>query len=178
MHFPAKTMLIAAMNPCPCGYLGDSIRACTCAESAITRYSRRVSGPILDRIDMYVHVPRVDYDKLAGREKAEPSSRIRSRVKRARAVQASRFVNTSMVTNADMGPAELATHCILDETAKRILHSAATQMGLSARGYHRVLKLSRTIADLSDSHTIEVAHVAEALQYRARGPAAGSDGAG
>jgi len=167
--YPAKAMVVGAMNPCPCGYLGDPTRACTCPDSAVTRYARKVSGPILDRIDLHVEVPRVDYEDLAGDAAGEPSAAVAARVVAARERQAARLGETGLVVNAEMGPAAVEQHCRLDEAGRALLRRATAQLGLTARGYHRVLKLARTIADLADSEPIELAHLAEALQYRARG---------
>jgi len=175
MEYPAKAMVVAAMNPCPCGFLGDALKPCVCPEAAITRYARRISGPILDRIDVYVDVPRVEYDKLVEERPAERSACVRERVSAARARQAARFAGTGLLTNAEMGPAEVGVHCRLDQAGRELLRQATAQLNLSARGYHRVLKLARTIADLAACEAIDVAHVAEALQYRPRGHLAGAE---
>jgi magnesium chelatase family protein len=166
--FPAKFMLVGAMNPCPCGYAGDSVRECTCPPSAIAKYQRRLSGPLLDRIDIHVEVPRVQYEKLTGSGESEPSRAVRARVQAARERQHERFCGTTMVNNADMGPAEVRHYCLTDETAQGLLKSAMQQLHLSARAYHRTLKLARTIADLAGAETIGAIHAAEALQYRPR----------
>ncbi len=171
--FPANFMLVGAMNPCPCGYAGDTTHECTCSQSGIERYQRRISGPLLDRIDIFVDVPRVAYDKLEGTAPSgDPSVRIRERVERARAVQLERFSNSPLVANAEMTASDVRTFCqdALDDGARSLLRLATTQMGLSARAFHRVLKLSRTIADLAGSEAIASAHVAEAVQYRNRSP--------
>jgi len=168
LTFPANFMLIAAANPCPCGYFGDSLRPCTCSPSTVTRYARRISGPLLDRIDIHVQVPRVDYDKLTNAKPGELSAVIRERVQAARDRQEKRFASMSnkLVCNADMGPREVRQICLLDAESENLLKSAVRQMRLSARAYHRVLKLSRTIADLDGAQDIQARHVAEALQYR------------
>ena len=164
--FPASFMLIGSMNPCPCGYFGDPHRECTCSQSQVTRYGKRISGPLLDRIDIFVDVPRVEYEKLAGPADTEPSESIRARTEVARETQRTRFAGTGLLTNSEMGPNEVHEFCDLDEQATALIRSAMERMHLSARVYHRVLKLSRTIADLSRYDRITVAHIAEALQYR------------
>lgn len=168
LTFPANCTLVAALNPCPCGYYGDSERACTCSLGMIQNYRKRISGPLLDRIDINVEVPRVDYEKLTRTTPAESSAAIRSRVEMARARQQDRFAGTSLTCNADMGPAEIREYCVLPPEGQSLIRSAMRQMHLSARAYHRVLKVSRTIADLADSGAIQTHHLAEALQYRTR----------
>ena len=169
--FPANFVLVAAMNPCPCGYATDPARECTCSPSTIARYQKRISGPLLDRIDIHVEVPRVEYEKLTGQQEGERSAAVRARVNGARAVQARRFAGTQpqITCNAEMGPAEVRAHCAVDAAAQPLLRAATQRLQLSARAFHRVLKLARTIADLAESETITAPHVAEALQYRARG---------
>ena len=167
--FPANFMLAAAMNPCPCGYYGDSRKECTCTPSMVTRYQKRVSGPLLDRVDMFVEVPRVEYEKLVEDPAEEGSEAVRLRVEAARKVQAKRFEGCGLTDNAEMGSEEVWCFCKLEETAKGLLQAAMNQLSLSARGFHRVLKVARTIADLVGSEGIGVVHLAEALQYRPRG---------
>ncbi len=179
IKYPANFILVAAMNPCPCGYYGDTQKACVCSPVTISRYQKKLSGPLLDRIDIHIEVPRVEYEKLADNRLGEPSVNLRQRVERARQVQLARFEKylpppkdneqkkpQKILTNAEMGPAEVREFCALDTAATNLMKAATRQMALSARSYHRVLKLSRTIADLSGSETIQAAHVAEALQYR------------
>jgi len=169
MTFPANFLLVGAMNPCPCGYYGDNTRACTCSPTMISRYQGRLSGPLLDRIDLHVDVPRVEYDKLMSDERAETSAEVRKRVESAREHQRKRFEGRAgLYANADMGVSEIQQLCYLSPEAKQLLEISTKRMQLSARSYHRVIKLSRTIADLEDSRRIEVQHVAESLQYRPR----------
>jgi magnesium chelatase family protein len=168
LTFPAKFTLVGAMNPCPCGYFGDPSRECTCPLSMVSRYQKRLSGPLLDRIDIHIDVPRVDYEKLTDDRLGEPSEAIRNRVERARRAQRHRFEGTPMTSNADMGPAEVREYCQVDDAGRSLLRAAMEQLQMSARAFHRVLKLGRTIADLAGSVTIETAHLAEALQYRPR----------
>ncbi len=153
---------------CPCGFFGDPVRECRCAPSAVTRYQKRISGPLLDRIDIHLEVPRIDYEQLADRRPGEKSEAVRERVERAGAVQASRFAQVGILTNADMGPREVQLFARLDASGEQLMRTAVRQLALSARAYHRVLKLSRTIADLACSDQVRTEHVAEALQYRPR----------
>jgi magnesium chelatase family protein len=174
LTFPANFQVVGAMNPCPCGYYGDPVKPCTCAYAAITKYQKRVSGPLLDRFDIHIEVPRVDYDKLTSDDRLGVTSEtIRLRVEAARQIQRERFrlqeKPNPIACNADMRVAEVRRFCKLDETGESLVRAAMSQMNLSARGYHRVLKLARTIADLAGSETIQTPHVAEALQYRSRG---------
>jgi magnesium chelatase family protein len=167
--YPANFMLIAAQNPCPCGWHGDAERACTCSPALVARYQKRVSGPLLDRIDIHVEVPRVQYEKLSSDRLGEPSDAIRARVLAARRCQAERFRgHIRCRTNADMSAPEIRQFCRLDSAGQSLMKAAVRQLNLSARGYHRVLKLARTIADLAGAPQIGAAHLAEAVQYRPR----------
>jgi magnesium chelatase family protein len=168
LTFPANFTLVAAMNLCPCGYFGDPVKECTCSASTITRYQKRLSGPLLDRIDIHVDVPRVEFEKLTSNRLGEPSRAVRSRVEKARQFQETRLENSPRGTNGDMIPKEVREFCPLDNECQALIRSATQQLGLSARAYHRVLKLSRTIADLAGDATISPIHLAEALQYQPR----------
>jgi magnesium chelatase family protein len=168
--FPANFMLVAAMNPCPCGNYGDPVKVCVCSESTVSRYQRRISGPLLDRIDIFVEVPRIDYEKLASLTPAEPSGQIRGRIDRARQLQAERFAGRAAQCNSEMAPGDVRDFCQADlaEDVRSFLKLATTQLSLSARAFHRILKVARTIADVSGSAEITTAHLAEAVQYRQR----------
>jgi magnesium chelatase family protein len=161
-------MLVAAMNPCPCGYYGDPVKECKCSSVEITRYQKRISGPLLDRIDIFIEVPRVDYDKLTDDSRGEGSEQVQIRVEKARQVQLSRLKTSNITCNNEMTPVEVKDFCQTDSTAQSILRTAMKQLHLTARSFHRILKLSRTISDLDDSPIIKANHLAEALQYRQR----------
>ena len=156
------------MNPCPCGYHNDSEKECTCSISVVKGYQKKIFGPLLDRIDIHVEVPRVPFEKLSDKRTGESSAAVRERVERARAIQRERFKDTPLQTNSDMGSAEIRQFCPLDETSTHLVKSAMQQMHLSARAYHRILKLARTIADLDGEANIQPPHIAEAIQYRPR----------
>jgi len=160
--YPAKFILIAAMNPCPCGYANHPTKQCVCSSAQIRRYQRKISGPLLDRIDLHVEVPQLKYEKLASEKVAEESKLIRKRVERTRKIQRKRFSKT----NSEMTIPEIKQYCKTDEAGKSLLRKAVDKMNLSARGYHRILKLARTIADLAEEKNILKNHLAEALQYR------------
>ena len=162
MTFPAQFMLLASMNPCPCGFYGDSKRECRCSPNMITKYRNRISGPLLDRIDIHIEVPAVKYKEMAGEATGETSERVRQRVAAARAVQRDRFGHT----NARLTPKEMKQHCRLDADCQELLKMAMTELNLSARAYDRILKVSRTIADLDNASAIQSQHISEAIQYR------------
>jgi magnesium chelatase family protein len=166
--FPANFMLVGAMNPCPCGYYGDPFKECSCAPSLVSRYQKRISGPFLDRVDIFVEVPRIDYEKLTDDRLGEPSDRVQQRVTATRRRQQERFKGTRLTCNAEMTPAEVREFCQVEESAQSLLKAAMNQLNLSARAFHRVLKLARTIADQEDSDIIKAPHLAEAIQYRPR----------
>jgi len=164
--FPANFMLAAAMNPCPCGYYGDPFKECKCSAGEISRYHKRISGPLLDRIDIFIDAPHIDYEKLTEDKPAETSEKVRGRIKTAHEIQLERFKGTRLKCNADMTPKEVKESCTVESAAQSLLRAAMKQLHLTARAFHRVLKVSRTIADLEGSSIIKTYHVAEALQYR------------
>ena len=164
--FPAQFMLVAAMNPCPCGYFGDRVHSCRCSPSQIRSYQTKVSGPLLDRIDLHIEVPSVKYRALTGKEEGEPSAMIKKRVDAARERQEKRFGDSGVVTNARMTDRHIRSFCAIDEESHQLMEMAIEKLGLSARAMNRILKVSRTIADLEGLEKIESAHVAEAIQYR------------
>jgi magnesium chelatase family protein len=167
MTFPSAFMLVAAMNPCPCGHHGDPKRQCRCSPGQVERYRRKISGPLLDRIDLHVEAPAVEYAELTGMARAEPSATIRSRVLKAREIQMKRLSNSRKAScNARMSHAQLREHCMLDEQGNELLKNAMEDLNFSARGYDRILKVARTIADLAASDTIMPDHLLEALGYR------------
>ncbi|MCR5207853.1 MAG: YifB family Mg chelatase-like AAA ATPase [Eubacterium sp.] len=164
--YPSNIMLIAAMNPCPCGYLGHPTRKCSCTDAAKKRYSEKTSGPLLDRIDIHIEVQNIDYEQLSGRQKEETSAEIRERVNKARSVQLERFKGTGITCNAKMTPRATRQFCVLSAEADALLKQSFDSLGLSPRAYDKILRVSRTIADLEGSELIELSHVAEAIQYR------------
>ena len=161
-------MLIGAMNPCPCGYFGDPVKECSCSPAIVTRYQKRLSGPLLDRIDIHVEVPRVEYEKLASDVLLEASERIRARVEAARERQHQRFEGTRLRCNAEMGPGEVRGYCRLDDEGRGLLRSAMNQLQMSARAFHRILKLARTIVDLAGEEEIATVHLTEVIRHRLR----------
>ncbi len=166
VSYPSNLMVVAAMNPCPCGYYGHPSRQCTCTEAARKRYRDKVSGPILDRIDLHIEVEPVDYEKLSSRNKEETSAEIRKRVNKAREIQCKRFEGTDISCNAKMSPKVTKEFCVLTEEASNLLKLSFDKLGLSARAYDKILRIARTIADLEESESIELSHIAEAIQFR------------
>jgi magnesium chelatase family protein len=166
LTYPARFMLVAALNPCPCGFYGDPKRACACTPQQINHYRSRISGPLLDRIDAQIQVPAVRFQELAEEAGGERSVELRGRVLGARQRQARRFADAKIFANAHMTPRLLKEHCALTPETHRLLEAAMERLGLSARAYHRILKLARTIADLEGEDHLAPAHVAEAIQYR------------
>ena len=166
LTFPANFQLIASMNPCPCGYYTDSVKECTCSPGEISRYRKRISGPLLDRIDIHIEVPRLEADELFKRTPGEPSEAIRGRILGARGMQRERFADTDFHSNTQMTPKAMHRFCQLDSDVESLLRQAIDQFALSARAHDRIVKLARTIADLDGSEDIGVPHIAEAVQYR------------
>jgi len=168
VHFPARFILIASQNPCPCGYASDPDQLCNCSASVLLKYQKKISGPILDRIDLHVEVPRLKFEKISTSENSETSETIRKRIEIARQIQLTRFVNTKIITNSEMGNDEIKKFCQLDSDSFGLLGEAVDKMHLSARTYNRILKISRTIADLDSSQNIQLKHLAEAIQFRVK----------
>ncbi len=166
LTYPCDVMLVCAMNPCPCGYYGHPTRKCTCAKGAPSKYLSKVSGPLLDRLDIHIEVPQVDFQKLSDSKKSESSADIKKRVNKARAIQNARFEGTGITCNAKMTPSMTRKYCVLDEKGKATLEKCFTAMDLSARAYDKILRIARTIADLDGSESIELEHISEAVQYR------------
>ncbi|MGN8914177.1 YifB family Mg chelatase-like AAA ATPase [Anaerofustis butyriciformans] len=167
LSYPADFMLLASMNPCPCGYLGDSKIECKCTDNQRERYKNKISGPLLDRIDIQVKVPRQDYDKLRiNSTKSETSTQIRERVNKAREIQLKRYKGTNILFNSMLTPSKIEQWCKIGEEEEKLMKMAFDNLNLSARGYHRILKLARTIADLDGEENINSSHISEALQYR------------
>lgn len=168
LTFPAKFSLIASMNPCPCGYLSDPDRDCSCSPTQIIKYQKKISGPLIDRIDLHIEVPRIKFEKLSNENLSEPSKSIRERVETARKRQGERFKNKKLVSNSEMSSQDVKEFCKVDDQTLDLLKTAVSQFRLSARSYYKILKLALTIADLEEKEKIESSHVAEALQYRPR----------
>lgn len=166
LTYPCTITLVAAMNPCPCGFFGHPTRKCTCSPAAVNKYLGRVSGPMLDRLDLHIEVPPVNFDELSGENKEESSEKIRHRVSAARKIQQKRYKDTGIQCNARLTPAMLAEYCTLTDKATTILKAAFSRLHLSARAYDRLLKVSRTIADLDSSDAIEAVHISQAIQFR------------
>ena len=166
VSYPAEFMLVCAMNPCKCGWYGDPSGKCTCSEHTIEAYRSRISGPLLDRIDIIIEVPAVHFEELRRREEAEPSEKVKERVDSARKRQHARFGEETGMCNSRMGPDELRRYCNLDDESAELLKMAFDTFGLTARSYDRILKVARTIADLEGSEHINSEHIAEAIQYR------------
>ena len=166
LTYPCSIMLVCAMNPCPCGFYGHPTRKCSCRDGAVAKYLSRISGPLLDRLDLHVEVPPVNFGELTAKAAGESSAALKERVDRTRALQQARYRDCSFSCNARLSPSMLRKYCVLTDGASRLLRDAFEGMGLSARAYDRIVKVSRTIADLEGSTTIEAEHVAEAVQYR------------
>ena len=166
MTFPSKFILCAAQNPCPCGFLGDSVHRCSCKQSEIDSYKRKISGPLMDRIDMQINLSRVEFSELKTKEKGESSAAIRERVVKARLLQQERLEALGMHCNAQMGRSEVVKYCQLDAAAQNVMERYFNMLNLSARSHDRILKVARTIADLAGSENIEAVHLAEAIQLR------------
>lgn len=166
LTYPCEIMLVCAMNPCPCGFYGHPTKKCTCGKGVPQKYMSKVSGPLLDRLDIHVEVPQVEFSKLSSEEKGESSAEIKKRVNAARKIQTERFKGTTVTCNAKMTPSQTSEFCRLNETGKKILERCFETMDLSARAYDKILRIARTIADLDGSETIEVPHITEAVQYR------------
>ncbi len=164
--FPAQFLLIAAMNPCPCGYFGDTLHTCRCSMFSIERYLRKISGPLIDRFDLHLVVSRIKYQDLLSPINGMDSQTMQEAVKRGRAIQEKRFAGTGILTNSQMSPNLVKQYCTIDHHAEKLLNQAVHQKGLSARAYHKILKVSRTIADLEQSESIQPYHIAESIQYR------------
>lgn len=166
LSFPAKFTLVASMNPCPCGYHMSNDKECSCTPVEVSRYQKRISGPLMDRIDLHIDVPKVKYENLVDETLAEKSANVQMRVQKAREIQEKRFKNMPITSNSEMGHSEMRNFCKIDSTSQELLHNAVNTLHLSARAYNRILKVSRTIADLENCENIESKHIAEALQYR------------
>ena len=166
LTYPCNFMFVASMNPCACGYYGSKDKECTCTPQSISKYMGKISGPLLDRIDIQIEVTPVKYQKLDSNIKGETSEQIRQRVNKARQIQINRYKNYNIYSNSELTPKLIDEYCKLDEKGKMLLQNAFQKLGLSARAHARILKVARTIADLDEKENIEVSHIAEAIQYR------------
>lgn len=166
VSYPANLMVVAAMNPCPCGYLGHPTRECTCSDAAKRRYKDKISGPLLDRMDIHIEVQNVEYETISGKGKAESSAEIKKRVNRAREIQRKRFEGTDISSNAKMTPSATQKYCVMTDEANLLMKTSFERLGMSGRAYDKILRIARTIADLDEKENIEFEHIAEALQYR------------
>lgn len=164
--YPCNFIFIASMNPCPCGYYGSNVKKCTCKPEQIKKYISKISGPLLDRIDLHIEVENVEYTKLENQVKLETSDEIRERVNKARNRQIERYKKYKIYSNAELTPNLIEKYCKIDDKSKELLEKAFKNLGLSARGYNKILKIARTIADLEEKEKIEISHIAEAIQYR------------
>lgn len=165
LSYPSNFMFIASMNPCPCGYYGSD-KECSCSPQAIAKYMGKISGPLLDRIDIHIEVSAVKYEKLTSEAKSESSEKIKQRVNQARAIQLKRYQNYKIYSNSQLTPSLIEIYCQLEESGKQMLRNAFEKLGLSARAHGRILKVARTIADLEQEEQIKLSHIAEAIQYR------------
>ena len=166
LTYPSSIMMVAAMNPCPCGFFGHPTKECTCSQNAVHKYLNRISGPMLDRLDLHVEVPPVDYKSLSGDMKEESSAVIRERVNKARKIQTERYKGTGITCNARLTPALLKKYCVMTEEAEKYLGLSFDRLGMSARAYDRILKVARTVADLAGSEIIEKEHIFTAISFR------------
>ncbi len=166
LTYPCNFMFVASMNPCPCGYLGSKEKECTCSDQAISRYIGKISGPLLDRIDIQIEVTQVKYQKLDGQRNIETSKEIKNRVNKARKIEQNRYKEENIYSNSQLTPKLIEKYCKLDKEGRKLLELAFNKLGLSARAYGRILKVARTIADLANEENILPTHVAEAIQYR------------
>ena len=166
LTYPSEFTLVAAMNPCPCGFFGHPTKKCTCSPNAVRKYLSRISGPMLDRLDLHIEVPPVDYDSLKSNNLEETSEQVRQRINRAREIQNKRYEGTGITCNARLRPNMLTKYCVLTDDAEAILKASFDRLGLSGRAYDRILKVSRTIADLAESKNIDASHIAQAIQFR------------
>ena len=166
LTYPCNFMFVASMNPCPCGFFGSKEKECTCSPQAIQKYMGKISGPLLDRIDIQIEVTAVKYQKLETEEEIESSEKIKERVNKARRIQQGRYKENGIYSNAELTPKLVNKYCKLDKEAKAVLQNAFEKLGLSARAHSRILKVARTIADLDEEENINVNHIAEAIQYR------------